>query len=142
MSKKIRARGVIEGGTLRIIHERYFLTRLGEMKGPVVIVVSRETRTEAQGNYLWACNTEIGDRLGWTKEEVHEYSKARWNQVHKTKVNKKTGEIEDVSFGGSTHDMPIDEMTAYIERYLQGWAEEGQVLESPEEYYSRPEKEQ
>ena len=141
MSKKIRARGVIEGGTLRIIHERDFLARLGEMKGSVSVTVERETRTMAQNNYLWAMNTKLANELGWTAEEVHEYSKSRWNQVHKTRVDKATGEIRDVSFPGTTHDKSIDAMAEYIDAFIRGWAEEGYSLESPEEYYANLEKE-
>ena len=140
MSKKVMARGCVEGGTLRIIHERDFLTALATFKGAVTVTVTRETRTSAQNALLWVHNTTVANALGWTPEEVHEYSKAKWNLVHKTHVNKKTGELIDSSFPGSTHDMPIDDFTGFLQRYVQGWAEEGIVLMDPEQFFAEQEK--
>jgi hypothetical protein len=46
-------------------------------KGKMSVTIQRHenSRTDAQRRLIWLWNSQIGDSLGWTKDEVHSYMK-------------------------------------------------------------------
>ena len=132
--KRIIAAGRVDGGKLHLNARKTFEEQLREIEGQVVLTVQRSTRSLRQNDLLWVYNTLVGRELGWDPEEVHEFTKSKINLVHKTRLDKSTGELVDESFPGGTHDMAKDEFSDYLERYVSYWAVGGIVLQSPEEF--------
>lgn len=123
----------MEGGTLKIHHERRFVDGCAGFKGTFRLWAEKDTRSLAQNALLWLYNSIVANELGWTKEEVHEFCKSKLNLVHRSRIDRVTGEIIDESFPGDTHTMPKDAMAEYIDRYVQFWSEQSIVLPDAEE---------
>lgn len=89
------------------------------------LTFEKATRTLAQNRRLWRMNETIGKQIGHSKEEVHAISVLALNQKHATYLDKTSGELIDLVFGGSTHDMNITAMADYQERFVRYWAMRG-----------------
>ena len=99
-------RGVIdpENKTLKILNRNKMNEFLETLEGEVDITISEvSSRTHFQNNYYWiiACKM-FGEELGYTKEEMHEVLKHKFN-------------IE------STSKLDMDEFRDYLDRILR-WA--------------------
>jgi hypothetical protein len=139
LSKRVLASGVVEGGKLMLSRRTHFddsVAREFKEGARVMVTVEKSTRTSRQNALLWFWNTIIAKDLGWDAEEVHEYDKGRIQLVHKTRIDRKTGEVIDVAIPRGTHDMSVDLFSEMMEEKQRLWAEEGIVLPSPnnEEY--------
>jgi hypothetical protein len=132
VSKKVITTAHVEDGRLMVHNRGRFLDACLDFKGRFIIVAEKDTRSRSQNALLWLYNDIVANELGWTKEQVHEFTKSKIHLTHVSRIDKRTGEIIDESFPGSTHDLAKDDMALYIERYQRYWAEEGIVLPDPE----------
>lgn len=143
MSKNVTGFGVVRaGGTVLISHRSRFDAQVSDTFTDgerVCITVEKSTRSIRQNKLLWVWNKIIGDELGLTPEEVHEYDKGRINPIHRTRVDRRTGEVVDMVIPRSTHDMPKDVFAEMMNTKQRLWAEEGIDLPSPnDEEYTPP----
>lgn len=131
MSRRIvTSAHVDEGGALHVHHRDSFERRIAEQfkDKRVRVTVEKETRNLQQNALLWVWNTLLGNELGWTPDEIHEYTKSEINRKHKMVTDKRTGELVDAVFPGDTHTLTVDEFGEYLERYVQFWGEKGYSL--------------
>tara|TARA_R110002012_G_scaffold7562_4_gene35264 strand:+ start:1766 stop:2134 length:369 start_codon:yes stop_codon:yes gene_type:complete len=106
VAKSKSFRGLIhpEKKTLKIINRERMNNFLETLTGEVDITISEiSSRTHYQNNYYWkiACKF-FGEELGYTKEEMHEVLKDKFN-------------IE------STSKLDMDEFRDYLDRIIR-WA--------------------
>jgi hypothetical protein len=73
----------------------------------------KKLRTLRQNRYLRFIYNHIGNHIGWTDDDVHDYCKQKFN----LKVKQLGNDI--VSFAGSTTTFDTREMTNYIEKIRQ-----------------------
>lgn len=127
--KSVTGYGVVRaGGAIIISHRARFDSQVAETFEDgerVAVTVEKSTRTLAQNRRLWRMNDTIGRQVGMSKEDVHAASVLALNQRHATYLDKTSGELVDIVFGGSTHDMNITAMADYQERFVRYWAMRG-----------------
>jgi len=128
MSGRVESHGVSVGGKPVLAHRERLYADFAENfpEGTrFLLTIEQVTRTLAQNRRLWRLNNNIGLQAGMSKEEVHAVSVLALNQKHATYLDKTSGELVDIMFGGSTHDMNITAMADYQERLIRYWAMHG-----------------
>lgn len=91
-----------------------------EGKGIVITIEKKKSTRSAEQNSLYFLYVEIlAKELGYTKDEMHEIIKFKFNRKHK--VNEKTGEV--LEYIGSTTSLSVSEFTEYLDS-LRIWASE------------------
>ncbi len=124
--KRLLEPGIVVGGKLTLDNKERFAEGLSQFNGVRVLVeVKRETRNRKQNALLWVLNTAIGKELGWEPVRVHEFAKQNLLVTHEMFTNKLTGELTEVTFLGTTHDMAQDVFANYMDEYIRFWAEKG-----------------
>lgn len=108
------------------------IERLPPDKAWLVSIKSyKSSRSREQNNTYWMWLTEIGDHLGYTPDELHEFCRNEYLPraiiTIKTKINTKVREVPM-----STTKLSIEEMAQYMERIQQLAAEHGITLTQPE----------
>lgn len=101
-----------------------FLSRLPD--GNYVVAVEKEAfgRSAAQNRAYWGLIVApCSESSGYEPDEVHELLKRFCNPKTISMVNKATGEVEDVTIGGSTTALTVEEFSAYYRRCQQFAAE-------------------
>lgn len=128
MSRSVTGYGVARGGKAIVSHrarlDEEFAAAFKEGER-FCVTFEKETRTLAQNRRLWRMNDTIGRQVGMSKEDVHAASVLALNQKHATYLDKTSGELVDLVFGGTTHDMSITAMQDYQERFVRYWAMRG-----------------
>lgn len=91
-----------------------------EGKRIVITIEKKKSTRSAEQNSLYFLYVEIlAKELGYTKDEMHEIIKFKFNRKHK--VNEKTGEV--LEYIGSTTSLSVSEFTEYLDS-LRIWASE------------------
>ena len=108
-------RGEVKEGKIVLDNPSRLATYLSGLMGQVVLSVKpfKETRTDKQNALYWAYMTEMGRVSGYSKEEMHEVMKRKFN----VKTVEVAGEVYEV--GGSTTRMTTAEFTEYVRQVEQ-----------------------
>lgn len=106
--------------------ERYrrMLTKLKDGRYTVTFDREVHSRSAAQNRAYWGLIVEpCSESSGYEKDEVHEILKRFCNPKIVAVLNTETGEMEEVTIGGSTVSLNVEEMSAYYKRCQQFAAE-------------------
>jgi len=123
---------VIEGGEFRLREERAFLnavlTHFGSDSFGVMTLKQGDSRSNRQLRYLFGVVYDLASKeWGYTRDEMHEICKERF-----LKRTYHVGQ-EDVTAPGSTKGLTVGEMTEFIDRVRQFFAEHGLNTPDPHE---------
>jgi hypothetical protein len=100
------------------------LKSLKKVKYVVELKQYRENRSANQNRYYWGVVLEYLTETGFTKEEMHEVLKRKFNPVVKTL--KGTG--EEWVVGGSTTELDTSDMEDYLEAVRRFAVQELDIL--------------
>jgi hypothetical protein len=133
---EVHAYGEVRDGDCTVFRNRDFLHAVAEMKGKVhVVVETANRRTDQHNRYYWGMLNWLSQETGYDPTEIHEINKRECNTHIRYVLNKKTGEIEEKVYGGSTKRMRVGEFAEFIERVRRYWAEHGYSI--PDEYWKQ-----
>jgi len=91
------------------------------------------SRSTQQNRYLWGVVYKIlSDYTGYTVEEMHEYCKMKFLPKHIDITNKRTGEIDSQTVGGSTVKLTTIEFAEYVGQLQKLGADLGCVVPDPD----------
>ncbi len=91
-------------------------------------------RSNKQNAYMHLALTILGNELGYDVNEAKQVMKHHFG-MYKELVDKKTG--ESIIIYDETSKMNSKEMSEFIEKIIRFAAEQGIVIDSPEDYYSK-----
>lgn len=131
--------GKVTDGSLVI--SRAVLTEIAHrFDGKKVLVqvepMEKETSYSQRGYYFAGVVNSAAEFFGWSKEDMHDYLKTECN---KREIVFPTGEVRYIV--GTTSGMSKKQYMEFIDRCIMRLAELGFVVETPEEYYRRKERE-
>lgn len=136
-NSKIEIIGYIKDGIIHWYNNNTAKNLLKTFEGQKIIAAVKPYRgvktREQLGYYFAAIVDRAAEHFGYTSEEMHDILKSECNK--KPVVNKITGEIIYLPRSTSTHTK--EEQMLYIERCIRFLAEQGFVVETPEEYFKR-----
>lgn len=94
----------------------------------------KETRTNQQNKYLWKIFEIIGNKFGYSKEDIKILLllEPEINHVKET-VSNKTGEV--IKTPASTHNLSKAEFSELTEKIIRWAANWGVDIQSPQEFY-------
>lgn len=119
-------RAVKKGGKRIMDRDRFerLWARLAD--GVYDFIVERHvaTRSLKQNRAYWPCIVApCSESSGYHPDEVHEILKRFCNAKTVTVLNKATGEMEEVTIGGSTTTLDVEQFSLYFKRCQQFAAE-------------------
>ena len=131
--RRIVEHGRIEGGKLIINRERLAAQIAAAPNGEVVLKIQGQTRSQKLNRVYWMYLTMLEDITGYSRTELHEEFKRKFNARTVSDIDPATGEIIDVAeSSASTTDLDNPQMVAYIEDIRRFSAEFfGVVLPDP-----------
>lgn len=114
------------------------LSRLKDGKYEITIEKWTSSRSAKQNRAYWACIVApISEHTGYQPDEVHELLKHYCNPKTVEVVNRATGEVEEVTLGGSTAGMNVEEFNLFFARCQQFAAEKlDTICPDPNEEYA------
>lgn len=99
-------------------------SRLKDGAYEFVVEAVRKSRSLRINRAYWACIVNpISEHTGYEPDEVHELLKRFCNPKTVEMVDKETGEVEEVTIGGSTASMTTEDFNLYFARCQQFAAE-------------------
>jgi len=127
--------GAVEDGELIPVRRRDFIEALSGFNGKKVhlLIDTSDRRSDQHNRYYFGCLRWLSLETGYSVEEIHEINKRECNTQIRFVLNRKTGEMQEKVFGGSTKRMKTGDFMAFVERVRQFWAEQGYVI--PDEYW-------
>jgi hypothetical protein len=94
----------------------------------VVVKPYKRNRSLEQNDTYWMIITDIGNELGYTKNDMHEFFMREYLPPRSIEVNGKVIEAY------STRELKVGEMKDYLDRIIQWAAEHGIQHRRPEDY--------
>lgn len=94
----------------------------------VVVKPYKRNRSLEQNDTYWMIITDIGNELGYTKNDMHEFFMREYLPPRSIEVNGKVIEAY------STRELKVGEMKDYLDRIIQWAAEHGIQHRHPEDY--------
>lgn len=94
----------------------------------VVVKPYKRNRSLEQNDTYWMIITDIGNELGYTKNDMHEFFMREYLPPRSVEVNGKVIEAY------STRELKVGEMKDYLDRIIQWAAEHGIQHRHPEDY--------
>ena len=94
----------------------------------VVIKPYKRNRSLEQNDTYWMIITDIGNELGYTKNDMHEFFMREYLPPRSIEVNGKIIEAH------STRELKVKEMSEYLDHIIQFAAEHGIHHRHPEDY--------
>jgi len=94
----------------------------------VVVKPYKRNRSLEQNDTYWMILTDIGNELGYTKNDMHEFFMREYLPPRSIEVNGKVMEAY------STRELKVGEMKDYLDRIVQWAAEHGIQHRHPDDY--------
>jgi hypothetical protein len=140
--KSVTGYGAVQNGAVIVSQRSRFDSAIAdtfEDGERVAVTVEKSTRNLRQNGLYWLWVGIIEKETGNDRRWIHHYNKDTFNRITVSHV-KRSGEIEDETFAGDTHDLSVDAFAEFMQRVQMGWAEQGVDLPSPndEEYIPAP----
>lgn len=140
MNARVSLPATVTDGRLDLDRERLqrLLDRLKDGKYELTLERWVSSRSAKQNRAYWACIVApISEHTGYQPDEVHELLKHYCNPKTVEVVNKATGEVDEVTIGGSTAGMNVEEFNLYFARCQQFAAETlDTICPDPNEEYA------
>lgn len=128
----ITARGAVRDGAFVARDRKAFDEAVGKLPdGPYVLTLedAKEARSFRANRFYWgAVVSAISDKTGYTKDEIHDILKHKFNR--RTVADPQTGEVIEVD--GSTQRMIQADFTIYVDSCIR-WASELGIYIQPQE---------